>query len=219
MPTPPVSLVPSSVDDALTAAQAEHPSVRAALGQIDVADHNRVAAKSPYFPQVDLVGSYNYEDNFDGIRGERRDYKAKVQASWEIFNGFATRAASAQAGHQYLSTIDTANYTRRKVSEEVRLAWQSLGTARERVALLQNAVNIASEVFDARRKLREAGKETVINVLDAENEVFDARINLVAAQHDARIATYRLLTAMGRLTIPNIASGVDGKVDEKTGTN
>jgi hypothetical protein len=131
----------------------------------------------------------------------------KVQASWELFNGFATRAATAQAAHQFLSTIDTANFTRRKVAEEVRLAWQALETARERVALLQNAVNIAAEVFDARRKLREAGTETVINVLDAENAVFDARINLVAAQHDARVATYRLLAAMGRLTIPNIASG------------
>ena len=143
-----------------------------------------------------------------------------MQANWELFNGFSTRAAAAQAAHQYLSTIDTANFTRRKVGEEVRLAWQSLDTARERVALLQNAVNIASEVFDARRKLREAGKDTVINVLDAENEVFDARINLVAAQHDARVATFRLLTSMGRLTIPNIAGGAESagaKVDENAG--
>jgi len=210
MPTPPISLVPETVDDAITAALVEHPSIKAAVGQVDVADQARIGAKSPFYPQIDLVGSYNYEKDFDAVSGIRRDYKAKVQASWEIFNGFATRAATAQASHQYLSSIDTANFTRRKVSEEVRLAWQALETARERVALLQNAVNIAAEVFDARRKLREAGKETVINVLDAENEVFDARINLVAAQHDARVATYRLLAGMGRLTLPNVATGSEG---------
>lgn len=217
MPTPPIGLVPASLKDALNASLAEHPSIRAALSQIDVADHARTAAESPYYPQIDLVSSYNFEDNFAGVRKERRDYKAKVQANWDIFNGFATRAASAQAGHQYLSTVDQANFTRSKVTEEVRLSWQALETARERAALLQNAVNIASEVFEARRKLREAGKETVINVLDAENEVFGAHINLVAAQHDARFATYRLLTAMGRLTIPNIASGAEGKSDERSG--
>ena len=55
----------------------------------------------------------------------------------------------------------------------MRLAWDQLDTARKRVDLLRNAVNIAIEVHDLRKKLREAGKETVINVLDAENEVFN----------------------------------------------
>ena len=54
-------------------------------------------------------------------------------------------------------------------------------------------------MFDARQKLREAGRETVINVLDAENEVYNARINLVQASGDARRAAYRLLQSMGRL--------------------
>ena len=72
-------------------------------------------------------------------------------------------------------------------------------TARQRVELLENAVNIASEVFDARQKLREAGKETVINVLDAENEIFSARINFVQASYDEQVAIYQLLLAMGQL--------------------
>ena len=62
-------------------------------------------------------------------------------------------------------------------------------------------MNIAAEVFDARQKLRDAGKETVINVLGAESELFNARINLVSAQHDARVAVYRLMIVMGRLSI------------------
>jgi adhesin transport system outer membrane protein len=60
-------------------------------------------------------------------------------------------------------------------------------------------VAIASEVFEARQKLREAGRETVINVLDAENEVYNARINLTQASGDAQLAIYRLLQGMGRL--------------------
>jgi outer membrane protein, adhesin transport system len=87
----------------------------------------------------------------------------------------------------------------RKVDEATRLAWHELETARQRVELLQNAVAIASEVFDARHKLREAGRETVINVLDAENEVYNANINLVEAEGDARLAAYRVLQGMGRL--------------------
>jgi adhesin transport system outer membrane protein len=219
MPTPPVALVPESLDDAVKAALAEHPSILAAVKLIDVADNSRIAAKSPFYPRIDLVGTWNFENEYDGVSGERRDYTAKIRANWELFNGFATRAAASQASHQYLSTIDQANYTRRKVAEETRLSWQALETARDRVALLQNGVNIASEVYEARRKLRAAGKDTAINVLDSENEVFDARINLVAAQHDARLATYRLLTSMGRMTIPNVAAGAQGVAPETDGAS
>ena len=92
----------------------------------------------------------------------------------------------------------------RKVIEQTKLAWQALLTARERLELLENAVNIASEVFESRKKLREAGKETVINVLDAENEVNSAQINFTSASYDERIAVYQLLLAMGRLDTANL---------------
>lgn len=207
MPPPPLSLLPESLEAGNEIALSEHPDVINADTRVDLADQTRRLAKSDFYPTVDLVGEWSYEDDLNAVRGTRRDYKAKVQASWELFNGFGTRAAVAESSHQFLSSIDTSNFVQRKVVEELRLAWFGLETARERVRLLQNAVNIAGEVFDARRKLREAGKETVINVLDAENELFNARINLVAAQHDARIAVYRVLLAMGRLTHDNV-SGV-----------
>jgi len=72
-------------------------------------------------------------------------------------------------------------------------------TARERVQLLENAVNIASEVFTSRQKLREAGKETVINVLDSSNEVNNAAINFTSASYDERLAVYQLMLSMGLL--------------------
>ena len=89
---------------------------------------------------------------------------------------------------------------RRGVIEQTKLSWQALITAKERLDLLENAVNIASEVFASRKRLREAGKENVINVLDAENEVNSAQINFTSASYDERVAVYQLLLAIGRLT-------------------
>ena len=68
----------------------------------------------------------------------------------------------------------------------------------------RNAVNIAAEVFDARRKLREAGKETVINVLDAENELFRAKIDATSARFDYYTSVYRLMLALGWLQLDHI---------------
>ena len=90
------------------------------------------------------------------------------------------------------------------MEEELKIVWEQLLTARQRVGLLENAVITAEEVFNARRRLRDAGKETAINVLDAESEVFAARLNHLAALFDSDVAVYRILFAMGRLTPDNL---------------
>jgi len=66
-------------------------------------------------------------------------------------------------------------------------------------------------VFTSRKKLREAGKETVINVLDAENEIYNAQINLTSARFDHKLAVYQLLLAMGRLDTERLGLDVAAK--------
>jgi adhesin transport system outer membrane protein len=116
-----------------------------------------------------------------------------------LFNGFSTEAGISQTNFDYRASQDSHLFVTRQIIQQPRLAWQALVTARQRVALLENAVNIASEIFTARRKLREAGKETILNMLDAENEVINAQINYTSATFDERIAIYQLMLAMGRL--------------------
>ena len=215
MPTPPLGLIPENVETAVAAALVEHPAIRNSETRVDIAQEQRTIAKAAFYPTIDVIAEWGYEDDFGGTRGSRRDYKAKVQASWDLFNGFATLAGVARASHGYLSSIDSSNFAKRKIGEETRLAWSGLDTSRKRVTLLQNAVNIAAEVFSGRRKLREAGKETVINVLDAESQMFDARIQLIAAQHDARVAVYRLLAAMGQLNIDTVSQYAAIKPQQK----
>jgi len=63
-------------------------------------------------------------------------------------------------------------------------------------------------VFEARKRLREEGKETVINVLDAENGIIDAQIQFTQVSYDQRLAVYQLLQALGRLDEASL--GIDG---------
>ena len=205
MPTPPIERLPTALDEAIAIAVAEHPSVANSAKLVDLANTQRDTAAAPYYPSIDFITEWNFEDDFNGTLGTRRDAKVSLQVNWELFSGFATQAGVAEAVQLYRASMDEEAFVQRKVVEEVRLAWQGLQTARQRVLLLQNAVNIAGEVWDSRKKLREAGQETVINVLDAEGEVFNARINFVGAQHDARVAVYRLLLAIGRLVPENLA--------------
>lgn len=204
------SLMPLSIEDAVAVALVEHPEAENSANLIDLAQQRRRTAKSDYFPRVDLVGKINYEDNVDGVESVRRDHSVVVRANWELFSGFSTRASVAEAAYQYAASVDNRNFVAQKVVEDVNLAWENLQTAQRRLALLTNAVNIAIEVHQARVTLRDTGKETVLNVLDAQNEVFSAQINEASADHDTRTAAYRLLLAMGRLDAEHLVPALAG---------
>lgn len=200
-PRPPLDALPQSLDEAVEIAQRDNPAVESGAKQIAIANERRNVAEAGYYPRFDFELSGNYENDVDGVEGVRRDVTALLRANWNIFNGFATRAAVARTAFEHAAAQESQSHTRRRVTEQTRVAWEALDTARQRVALLQNAVNIAEEVYAARQRLREAGKDTALNVLDAENETFTARINYVSALFDAQIASYQVLAAMGKLSL------------------
>lgn len=200
-PAPPIKNIPSDLKTTIRVAQRKNPAIATSNVSIDVARESQRQAKSEYHPQVDAEAAWNFEKHYNNILGIRRDYSVSLQATWDIFTGFSTQAAMAQAAYDYGISRDTLDLTTRQVIEQARIAWQALITARERVKLLENAVNIAGEVFDSRKRLREAGKETVINVLDAESEVNSAQINYTTAAYDELTAVYQLMLAMGQLGV------------------
>jgi len=199
-PVPPVDLIPSTLEHAIEIGLNENPSLESAGTTVEIARERQKSIRGQYFPSLDLEGQANYEKHANTVIGTRRDYSVTMRASWDLFSGLSTPASLAQAKYQYRASQDEQDRIRRQVVQQTKLSWQALLTAKERLDLLENAVNIASEVFASRKRLREAGKENVINVLDAENEVNSAQINFTSASYDERIAVYQLLLAIGRLT-------------------
>lgn len=199
MPPPPLHLLPPDLDDAIAAARADNPALNASLAAVAEAGEARRLARSGHYPSLDLVAGANYEKDTDLVEGVRTDVSVLVRATWTLFDGFATSAATASAAAGYQGSRSDHDALERRVIEAVRLAWHALETAKERRELLHNGVVIAEQVFEMRRKLRAAGRETAINVLDAEDELTRALIAQTTAEADAALATYRLLAAVGRL--------------------
>ena len=200
-PSPLVDILPSELDRALDIALLENPAINNANTSIEVARTQRSQVKAEFFPTVDMVGEWSYEHDFGAVADTRRDYSVVLQANWDLFSGFSTNHSLTQANFNYRASQDDHDQVARQIIQQSRLSWQALLTSRERAELFANAVNIASEVAAARKLLREAGKETVINVLDANNEVINAQINFVTATYDELLAIYQMMLAMGRLNI------------------
>jgi len=205
VPALPEALIPEDLDAAVDRAKDGNPAIAVSRAQSSALEESRTVAEAGYLPTFNLVMEHGYENGRDAVIGTRRDYAVLLQASWNLFNGLQTRAEVSKAAFDHAAAMDKLRHADRKVVEQTRLAWQALETARKRVELLSNAMNIAGEVFTARTKLRDAGKETALNVLDAENEVYNARINQTSASFDMKLAAFQLLLAMGDLDGPRIA--------------
>jgi len=209
-PMPTADLIPNNLETAIQIALSENPQIRNKNQQIAIAKERKRSARSDLFPSLDFVSKFNYEKHNNGTLGTKKDASFLLQANWDLFTGLTSRANIAQASYDYSASQDDFEFITRKVNETTRIAWQNLNTSRERLKQLENAVNIASEVFDSRQKLRAAGKDTVINVLDAKSEIINARINLTTASFNEREDIYALLLAMGRLNHRQIASSEQG---------
>lgn len=199
-PSLPIANLPLTREDVIQQALEGNQILLGSKADVLASDADRTAARSDYFPQVSVEAQANYERDVDGSQGRRDEWTVLLRARWKLFDGFLTPSQAARADARYGATMARNTNLSREVEQFAGDAWDEFQTAKSRVKLLQNAVVIAEEVFAARQKLRTVGKETAINVLDAESELFSARIKAVSAEFDTRRAVYRVLLAIGQLT-------------------
>ena len=198
-PQLPESLVPETLAEAIDMAVEGNLNLAIAANEVQLARQNEVMAAADRLPRLDLVASYRFEDDFSALPGRGDGYSLLVTVTWDLFSGFSNRSRVSAAAARGEQSRMSAEDIRRRVTEGVTTAFENLNTARRRATMLQNASNIAEEVFDARVRLREAGSDTALNVLDARSETFRARINLADAEFDADVALLQLLLSAGSL--------------------
>jgi adhesin transport system outer membrane protein len=200
-PAIPENLIPKTLEEVIDIGLKENPTIDVRDREIRISQAKKRGAEAGYYPSLDLEGKANYKDDDDGTLGIRRDYSVKLKAKVDLFSGFATKSAVAQASFEQAAGLDKKMTAERKVISDAKQAWQALDTAKKRLVLLESAVPDAREVLDSQKKRRDAGAKEVqaIDVLDAEADVYNAEINHASAFYDARQAAFQLLSVMGRL--------------------
>jgi adhesin transport system outer membrane protein len=199
--------IPRTLDEALAQARDMSPRLKEALLQSQKAQAQIGIERAANMPSVDLVASHLRDRNANAL-ARRDESSLLLRMNWPLFSGFETqnRVAAASANHQSLVEREAA--VNNRLAESVRVAWNQLTNGREREELLESAAGISYDVMQSRKRLRDAGRETVIFVLDAEVEYYGALSNRINAMHDSVLASYRLLAAMGALT--PAALGLEG---------
>jgi outer membrane protein len=232
-PPQPLVGLPATADEAINVALRNNPDLLAADVKARAAHYDTNSAYGLRLPKISAFGSYQYNrysDPFDGtafctsggvsftnqVPGcYDHDHTATVgaQVTIPLYQGGGPAAQVRRAQALESQALENANSVNRAVIETARdafYAWQASGAI---IASSQNAVASAEQSLTGVRAENKIGTRTIIDLLNAEQELLSTQVQLVSARRDAYIAAFNLLTAMGQAQARNLGIDADHLYD------
>lgn len=191
--------LPPSKDDALAVALRHNPTIMAAGLDARAARYGFDATAGEFGPTVSLEGRALAGVNTADIAGRRDEYSGKVVLSWDVFTGGQTSWRRAEAAERMAEQTERHARLQREAFEALDKAWAARTITSDRAAALDRQVDSARKVVAAYSKEYELGQRTLIDLLNAENQLFNALVSLVSTRGVAVFADYQLLATMGKL--------------------
>ncbi|MCI4661941.1 MAG: TolC family outer membrane protein [Neomegalonema sp.] len=203
-PLPPMPDLPESLEEAIAIAENQHPAIIADQNAVKSASFGVRQAIGGTLPSVDLTGDVGAAANSSTQNRDALSAEVALEASVPLYQGGAlssrVRAAQALVSQRRAELFETT----RLVKEQVGVAWETLKAARATIEASQAQIRAAQVAFDGVREEAKVGSRTTLDVLDAEQELLDARFALVNARSDEYVAGYQLLAAIGLLTVEHL---------------
>ena len=196
--------LPTTRDQAIAMAGAKNPNVIAAIFTEDAARDTVNATKAQLLPSLSLVG--------DALRGEDQQIKGRTGTSYSIiarvsvplYEGGAIYSQTRQATETVGQRLSQTDDARRAAIQGAAQAWEQVTSGRAQVVSLQSTIRAAEIALEGVRQEATVGSRTVLDVLNAEQELFTDRVQLVTAQHDLALAEFSLSSQIGRLTAADL---------------
>ncbi|WP_176217043.1 TolC family outer membrane protein [Andreprevotia lacus] len=180
-------------DELLGLAIKSNPTFRAAIANIRAARARIDTQKSNNWPKLEFVASRSFDKDRDGVDGNYRDGLVGVSLNWNLFNGGTDAANTRSAAESYNGALELRDKVCRDVRQTTQSAWNNVVRLREQLAYLDQHQLSTEKARDAYRKQFDIGQRTLLDVLDSENELFDARRALTNGEYDQKVAVVRVL--------------------------
>ncbi|RXJ71358.1 hypothetical protein CS022_21265 [Veronia nyctiphanis] len=220
-PKPDSQSLPGTLQNALRKAAENHPSLKGAGEEIEAITAQRNQTESQFYPNVSLEVTSNWNENLDGVRGENNDLQAMVKFDYNLFSGGSDIARFRQSSHQVNQAKESREQIYRQIVEGTSLAWNAHENLQEQSEYVRQHVVAAKASQQAYEKQFSIGRRTLIELLDSENELFEARIDYINIEFDTLNSAFRLLHSTGQLlssmnvALPSVWSKSEGEFWEK----
>ncbi|MBA3666956.1 MAG: TolC family outer membrane protein [Sphingomonas sp.] len=218
-PPPPLPPLPTSPDQAAQIALANNPDLIAVTRQAEAAGFDVRSARASRLPTVSALGSADYVRTFGGSAGFNPNTGESstltgtatsigVQGRVPLYQGGLPAARIRQAQAIEGQTLEQRVATERAVVANTRAAFATYQAATNAIASNQVAVSANELALEGARAENGVGTRTILDVLNAEQELLNSQVALVTARRDQYVAGFQLLNAMGQAEADDL--GLDG---------
>ena len=203
---PPLPGLPDNVGEAIVSALENNPNLIAAKERAQAAGYDTKAAGAGRLPTVGMFVNGEYSDFFGTLGGpvsaqfaqSEKTANAGVRVTIPLFQGGLPAARQRQAGARESAALEDVIASERQIIAETRATYSNWQAANAVIKSAQAAVEAAELSLEGVRAENSIGNRTIIEVLNAEQELVAARAQLVTARRNAYVAGFNLLALMGR---------------------
>jgi len=175
------------------------PTVQFARADIETAQADVKQQEASLYPDLRLEVGGSIGDNIDGARDTESDASALLVMRWNLYRGGADSARIREFKHRLAEATDILRINERNVSEDARVSWNAIEVSRQNVQILAQNVEANQRTRDVYSQQFDIGQRGLLDLLDADNELYLSRDNRITARYAEVFATYRLLATMGAL--------------------
>lgn len=190
---------PKDMAEALAAAQRGNPALLASIENVRSAYSAARVRDAAYQPRLDLRLKRDHGHNLNGYTGQHESSTAEVVLSWNLFNGLSDIGRSRQYAEQHNVARDIRDKTCRDIRQNLAIAYNDTRKLTEQLGYLDQHQLSIEKARDAYRKQFDIGQRTLLDLLDSENELFQARRAYGNAEHDLAVAYVRTHAGLGKL--------------------
>lgn len=198
---PLLPLDPPTLSDWMTMAMAANAEIRSGEQGLRVADAEIDRSFSGHLPSVDLVAARRVveRESISTRNQESATTSVGVQVNLSIFSGGLTSAQVDQARHNRNRAGSELAATRERIAVEVTRQYQGVVSGAERIRALEVAVQSTADALQAVERGYQAGTRSVVDILDAQEQVYRSRLDLTQARLEYVLARLMLSAAAGTL--------------------
>lgn len=205
----PTRLVPKSMDEALQIGGGENPVILAAIFRERAQDHVIKQTEGELLPSVNLQANYTRATGGPGVADREDTATVAGVVSIPIYEGGEVYARIRQGVETRSSLRHQIDESRELVRANVISAWGTFTAARAQIVSDQAQVDANRVALAGVREEEKVGQRTVLDVLNAEQELLNSEVSLATSRRDLVVASYALLSAIGRISVAVLNLGVE----------
>jgi adhesin transport system outer membrane protein len=209
MPVPDADMLPKDASSGLVLAIESNPVIKSAQQDINAARSFKSTVDASYYPTLSLEVAANSDNDITGesglnrfgtnVGGHRNDFSAMLRVRYNLYSGGKDAAQQRNASYKITAAQEINYSAHRQVTESFGLAWNAFEMLGLQKKYIQQHIITSKDTQEAYQQQFSLGQRNLLDLLDTENELFQARQDYLEADFNELSARYRLLNVTGQL--------------------